>query len=48
MKRSDALTIIKAHKEQLQQMGVKSLDLFGSVARSGSNRRQRCRFFGRL
>jgi hypothetical protein len=34
MKRNDALTIIKAHKEQLQQMGVKSLDLFGSVARS--------------
>ncbi|MGB3561088.1 MAG: nucleotidyltransferase domain-containing protein, partial [Geitlerinemataceae cyanobacterium] len=33
MKRDEVLAIIAAHREQLQAMGVKSLDLFGSVAR---------------
>ncbi|KYC38096.1 DNA polymerase III subunit beta [Scytonema hofmannii PCC 7110] len=33
MKRDRVLEIIAAHREQLQAMGVKSLDLFGSVAR---------------
>ncbi|MFM7351770.1 MAG: nucleotidyltransferase family protein [Microcystis aeruginosa] len=33
MKRDEVLTIIAANKEQLQGLGVKSLTLFGSVAR---------------
>ncbi|MEQ9354754.1 nucleotidyltransferase family protein [Coleofasciculus chthonoplastes] len=33
MKRDKVLAILAAHREQLQDMGVKSLDLFGSVAR---------------
>jgi predicted nucleotidyltransferase len=33
MKRDEVLTLLAAHREQLQDMGVKSLDLFGSVAR---------------
>jgi uncharacterized protein len=33
MKRDRVLEMIAAHREQLQAMGVKSLDLFGSVAR---------------
>ena len=33
MKRDEVLAIIAAHREQLQAMGVKSLNLFGSVAR---------------
>ncbi|MGH2412234.1 MAG: hypothetical protein ACRDEA_00760 [Microcystaceae cyanobacterium] len=32
-KRDEILAIIKAHREELKAMGVKSLDLFGSVAR---------------
>ena len=27
------LTIVKAHQDKLQELGVKSLELFGSVAR---------------
>lgn len=34
MKSNEVLTIIAKHREQLQTMGVKSLDLFGSVARN--------------
>ncbi len=34
MKRDEVLAIIEKHREQLQTMGVKSLDLFGSVARN--------------
>ena len=34
MKRYEVLAIIEKHREQLQTMGVKSLDLFGSVARN--------------
>jgi hypothetical protein len=33
MKRDEVLAIIAAHREQLQGLGVKSLTLFGSVAR---------------
>jgi uncharacterized protein len=33
MKRDEVLAILAAHREQLQAMGVKSLNLFGSVAR---------------
>ena len=33
MKRDEVLAILAAHREQLQEMGVKSLNLFGSVAR---------------
>ncbi|MEQ8463386.1 nucleotidyltransferase family protein [Coleofasciculus sp. E1-EBD-02] len=33
MKRDEVLAILAAHREQLQDMGVKSLNLFGSVAR---------------
>lgn len=33
MKRHEVLAIIAAHRKQLQAMGVKSLQLFGSVAR---------------
>lgn len=33
MKRDEVLAILAAHREQLQKLGVKSLSLFGSVAR---------------
>lgn len=33
MKRDEALAILAAHQEPLQRLGVKSLTLFGSVAR---------------
>jgi uncharacterized protein len=33
MKRDDVLATIATHQKQLQEMGVKSLNLFGSVAR---------------
>jgi predicted nucleotidyltransferase len=33
MKRDEVLAIIAVHQKQLQEMGVKSLNLFGSVAR---------------
>lgn len=33
MKRDKVLAILATHREQLQDMGVKSLNLFGSVAR---------------
>lgn len=33
MKREEVLAIVLAHQEELKQLGVKSLDLFGSVAR---------------
>lgn len=33
MKRDDVLAIVKAHQVQLKELGVKSLELFGSVAR---------------
>jgi predicted nucleotidyltransferase len=33
MKRDEVLAILEAHREQFQKLGVKSLSLFGSVAR---------------
>jgi predicted nucleotidyltransferase len=33
MKRDEVLAIVKALQTQLQELGVKSLDVFGSVAR---------------
>ncbi|GAB4161332.1 MAG: nucleotidyltransferase family protein [Cyanobacteria bacterium J069] len=33
MKREDVIALVQAHRVQLQALGVKSLDLFGSVAR---------------
>jgi uncharacterized protein len=33
MKRAEALSILQTHREPLQILGVKSLELFGSVAR---------------
>ncbi|NJM75667.1 MAG: nucleotidyltransferase family protein [Acaryochloridaceae cyanobacterium RU_4_10] len=33
MRRNDVITLVKAHRNTLIQLGVKSLDLFGSVAR---------------
>jgi predicted nucleotidyltransferase len=33
MKRDDVLARVQAHRDELIQLGVKSLDLFGSVAR---------------
>ena len=34
MTRDDTLSILNAHQGELQALGVKSLDLFGSVARN--------------
>lgn len=33
MKRAEALAVLQEHRDELQSMGVKSLALFGSVAR---------------
>ena len=33
MKRDYVISLVQSHRIQLQQLGVKSLDLFGSVAR---------------
>jgi hypothetical protein len=33
MKRDEVLALVGAHQEELKQLGVQSLDLFGSVAR---------------
>lgn len=33
MKRAEALQLVQAHQRELQALGVKSLNLFGSVAR---------------
>jgi hypothetical protein len=34
MKREEVLSILRAHQEELKKLGVKSLELFGSVARN--------------
>ena len=36
-RRDDVLEIVASHRQQLQAMGVKSLELFGSVARDDAN-----------
>ncbi len=33
MKKSDVLNLVNLHQEELRKLGVKSLNLFGSVAR---------------
>jgi uncharacterized protein len=33
MKRDEVLACVQVHRDELTQLGVKSLDLFGSVAR---------------
>ena len=33
MRRDEALAILSAHREELRQLGVRSLAIFGSVAR---------------
>lgn len=33
MRRDEVIAIVTAHQDELKSMGVKSLDLFGSVAR---------------
>lgn len=37
MKRNEVLSIVVKHQEVLQEFGVKSLELFGSVARDEAN-----------
>ncbi|AFY53195.1 putative nucleotidyltransferase [Rivularia sp. PCC 7116] len=45
MKRDEVLAIVEKHREQLQTMGVKSLDLFGSVARNEARENSDVDFF---
>lgn len=37
MNREDVIALTQAHQADLQALGVKSLDLFGSVARGDAN-----------
>ena len=37
MERDEVLAIIGKHQKVLEELGVKSLDLFGSVARNKAN-----------
>jgi len=37
MKKLDALQLLQAHQQELKQLGIKSLNLFGSVARDQAN-----------
>lgn len=37
MRRSEAVTLVKSHQVELLRLGVKSLSLFGSVARDQAN-----------
>ncbi|NEQ95545.1 MAG: nucleotidyltransferase family protein [Cyanothece sp. SIO2G6] len=34
MEREEACNLVQSHQAELQQLGVKSLDIFGSVARN--------------
>ena len=45
MKSDEVLAIIEKHREQLQTMGVKSLNLFGSVARNEARENSDVDFF---
>ncbi|BAZ10638.1 DNA polymerase beta domain protein [Calothrix sp. NIES-4071] len=45
MRRNQVLSIIEAHREELREMGVKSLDLFGSVARDEATENSDVDFF---
>jgi predicted nucleotidyltransferase len=37
MKRAAVLKLVQSHQDQLKKLGVKSLNLFGSVARDQAN-----------
>ena len=37
MRRKEACQLVRSHQQELQQLGVKSLDIFGSVARDQAN-----------
>ena len=37
MKKLEALNLVQSHQQDLQKLGVKSLNLFGSVARDQAN-----------
>jgi len=37
MRKLDALKLVQSHQEELQKLGVKSFNLFGSVARDQAN-----------
>jgi uncharacterized protein len=37
MRKLDALKLVQSHQQELQRLGVKSLNLFGSVARDQAN-----------
>ena len=37
MRELDALKLVQSRQEELRQLGVKSLNLFGSVARDQAN-----------
>ena len=47
MKREEVLETVRSHREALEQLGVKSLELFGSVARELSGIRLWSRSFKR-
>jgi uncharacterized protein len=38
MEREEVIAIVTSHQEALQKMGVRSLELFGSVARGSAGR----------
>jgi len=42
MQRDEALTILAAHRQDLESFGVKSIALFGSVARNEARPDSRC------
>jgi len=46
MRRDEALAILKSHKQELIKFDVKSLAIFGSVARDEAGPRERCRYIG--
>lgn len=37
MNREEVLQILRSHQDELEKLGVKSLELFGSVARNKAN-----------
>jgi len=37
MKRQEACQLVQSHQQELQKLGVKSLNIFGSVARDEAN-----------
>lgn len=37
MKREEVYNLVRSHQQELQNLGVKALDIFGSVARDQAN-----------